>query len=61
MTPPDDQELRRMLVGLGVTLKVERYAGQGQTGGAHEFADKALPIIKAIENRIVRRVLRAFE
>lgn len=45
-----------MLVGLGVTLCVERYPGQGTTAGAHEFAEKMLPVVKAVEDRIVERL-----
>jgi hypothetical protein len=54
----DDSELRRLLVGVGVTIGVRRYVGQHPTEAAHEFAESALPVVKAIEDRIVDRIAR---
>lgn len=51
-----DHEIRAQLVGIGVTLGVQRYVGQHKTEAAHEFAAATLPLVKAIEDRIVARV-----
>ena len=46
-----DNELRPLLVALGLTVATERFVGQSKTAAAHEFADAALRVIKAIEQR----------
>lgn len=55
----DDRELRRQLVMLGVTLGTKRYTGQHSTEAAHEFAERALSVVKTIEDRIILRLEQA--
>jgi len=51
LRPRGGDELRPLLVALGLTIASERYVGQGKTAAAHEFADAALRVIKALEQR----------
>lgn len=52
----NNQQLRPLLVGLGVSMGVERYVGQHPTDAAHEFAGKLLEVIDAVEDRVVERI-----
>jgi hypothetical protein len=52
----DDTQLRIELVRLGSSLGVKQYAGQHPTAAAHEFADKMLPVLQTMEDRIVKRL-----
>lgn len=53
---PDDHEVRRLLVYVGLALGAKRYVGQHPTAAAHEFADAALGVVKAMENRVVAQL-----
>lgn len=56
---PSDNDLRRHLVGVGLALGTKRYVGQHPTEAAHEFANNMLPVLKGIEDRIVKRLKEA--